>query len=105
MLSLKDAVSNSEHDEEDVVSAIAYSNSQQQLAAGTTRGRVLVWQYTAAAQQWELTVSLHCSLPVARLTWSSSRPLLAVNHESTIMILAATDVSHHISKEVCIIIH
>ena len=81
------------------MTAVSYSNSQ--LAAGTTSGRVLVWHYTAP-QQWELLVSLHCSQPVARLGWSDSRPLLAVNHESTIRILAATDVSHHMCHEVSV---
>ena len=105
VLPIKETTLHGSSEEEDLVTTIAYSATSRQLAAGTNMGNVVIWRQssqkvTDPAQQWEVIAVLHQQSPIMRLTWATKHPLLSVNHDTSVSVLAATDICHHMSKEV-----
>ncbi|MGH0149767.1 UNVERIFIED_CONTAM: hypothetical protein FKN15_049586 [Acipenser sinensis] len=91
----------------ETLNCVSYCTVKGILAAGTSRGRIAMWQKVAVSNekmegrdQWKLQTPAQLEGNVIQLQWGSSMNLLAVITVSTVQILCEHVMSSHFSQQV-----
>ncbi|KAF4087733.1 hypothetical protein AMELA_G00073850 [Ameiurus melas] len=90
----------------ELLNCVAFSTAKAVLAAGTSRGRVAMWQMVTLTNQrgdtktqWRLQTPTELEGNITQLQWGSSLQLLAVLNSSAVFILSEHVMSSHYSQQ------
>ncbi|KAK3552069.1 hypothetical protein QTP70_031784 [Hemibagrus guttatus] len=90
----------------ELLNCVSFCAAKAVLAAGTSRGRVAMWQMVTLTNQkgdtktqWRLQTPTELEGNITQLQWGSSLQLLAVCNSSTVLILSEHVMSSHYSQQ------
>ncbi|XP_069761379.1 intraflagellar transport protein 140 homolog isoform X2 [Narcine bancroftii] len=95
------------------INCISYCENKGILAAGTSKGQVVMWQRALVSgtgghrlqgkNQWKLQAPIDLEGNIIQLKWGSSKNLLSVNTTGTVLILSEQMMSAHFNQQVAAI--
>ncbi|KAF5894331.1 intraflagellar transport protein, partial [Clarias magur] len=90
----------------ELLNCVSFCTAKAVLAAGTSRGRVSMWQMVTLTNQkgdskthWRLQTPTELQGNITQLQWGSSLHLLAVCNSTTVLILSEHVMSSHYSQQ------
>ncbi|GAA6108114.1 intraflagellar transport protein 140 homolog isoform X1, partial [Tachysurus ichikawai] len=90
----------------ELLNCVSFCSAKAVLAAGTSRGRVAMWQMVTLTNQkgetktqWRLQTPTELEGNITQLQWGSSLQLLAVCNSSTVLILSEHVMSSHYNQQ------
>ncbi|NXI80864.1 IF140 protein, partial [Rhipidura dahli] len=95
------------------INCVSYCSAKGLLAAGTTKGRVAMWNKAAGSDQstwalegkekWKFQASTELEGNVTQIKWGSRKNLLAVNNISSVVILSEQAMLAHFHQQVAVV--